>query len=179
MQTNGRLQFKPCTITQLNILHQIAVQSYKESYTQIWHDQGAAYLERFYDESTLASNLEDPSCTFYLMYQQESAIGFFKLRENALTPYSTTDCLELNKIYILQAFTGMGFGLEALRYIVELAATRDRSILWLNVMEESKARKFYEAHGFEKVKQVALEYPFIKEGLNVLCTYKLAIQNFR
>jgi len=177
MQTNEILQFRRCNINQINILHQIAILSYKENYTQIWHDDGKAYLERFYDISLLEAELADYSCTFYLIYQQETPIGFFKLRANALPPYPTSNCLELNKIYFLQAYTGTGMGQKTLQFIINLARAEQRSILWLNVMEESKARTFYERNAFERVKQVTLEYPFIKDGLNILSTYKLDLHN--
>lgn len=179
MQTNVILQFKPCNADQINILHEIAIQAYKENYSRIWHDQGKAYLERFYDKATLEAELADLSCAFYLVYERETPVGFFKLRENALPSYPTVQCLELNKIYILKAFTGKGIGHKALIFIVDLAQEQGRSILWLNVMAESEARRFYEDHGFEHVKQVTLKYPFIKEGLNILSTYKLELQNFR
>jgi GNAT superfamily N-acetyltransferase len=179
MQTNGILHFKPCTIDQINLLHQLAVQSYKESYTEIWHDQGKAYLERFYRISTLASELTDSSCTFFLIYQSKTPVGFFKLRENALPPYDSKSCLELNKIYILQEFTGKNIGYKTLEFVMDLAHEKGRSILWLNVMEASKARKFYERNGFDRHKRVTLDYPYMKEGLNVLSTYKIDLQNFK
>jgi GNAT superfamily N-acetyltransferase len=179
MQTNGILHFKPCTIEQINLLHQLAVQSYKESYTEIWHDQGKAYLERFYKKSRLASELTDSSCAFFLIYQSETAVGFFKLRENALPPFDLTACLELNKIYILREFTGKNIGYKTLNFVMDLAHAKGRSILWLNVMEASKARKFYERNGFDLQKQITLDYPYMKEGLNVLSTYKIDLQNYK
>lgn len=179
MQTNQILHFKPCNIDQINLLHQLAIQSYKESYTEIWHDQGEAYLEKFYSKSKLESELSDSLCAFFLIYQSETPVGFFKLRENGLPPYDLTECLELNKIYILRAYTGNKIGYRTLLFIKDLSRAEGRTILWLNVMEASEARNFYERNGFERHMQVMLDYPFIKDGLNVLSTYKINIQNFK
>lgn len=179
MHTNDLLHLKQCAIDQLDILHLLAIQSYRESYTEIWEDQGEAYLKRFYDKATLASEMNDPSCAFFLIYQSETPVGFFKLRDNVLPPYELTECLELNKIYILRAYTGKNIGYKALHFIMDLAHTKGRRILWLNVMEASSARKFYERNGFKRHKQITLNYPYMKEGLNVLSTYKIELHNFK
>ena len=179
MQTNEILHFKSCNIDQIDLLHELAIQSYKESYTEIWHDQGEAYLKKFYSRSALESEMSDSSCAFFLIYQSENPVGFFKLKENTLPPYDITECLELNKIYILRAYTGNKIGYRTLLFIMDLSRTKGRSILWLNVMEASKAKHFYERNGFERHQQVTLNYPFMKEGLNVLSIYKIQIRNFK
>lgn len=175
MQTGEDLHFEQCNSSQADLLHDIAIQSYNESYKDIWDDQGQAYLIRFYDKSIFTKELIAPTCQYYMIHSDGKPVGFFKLRDHVLSPHEPEECLELNKIYILNAFTGMGIGQKALDFILNLAQRRDKNILWLNVMDKSRAKAFYEKNGFERCHEVALDYPFMKSGLNVLATYKRGI----
>lgn len=173
------LKFEQCSINHCDVLYEIALKTYKEHYTDIWHDHGQAYLERFYAKETFKRELEDKACQYYLIFHLETPVGFFKLRENALPPYSLEDCLELNKIYILKAHTGRGIGSSTLQFVYDIAQAKHKRLLWLQVMEESKAKIFYENLGFQHCHEVALNYPFMKAGLNVLSTYKLELPKFQ
>ncbi len=172
MQTGEDLYFEQCNFTHADLLHDIAIQSYNENYKHVWEDQGQAYLNRFYDKSIFKKELTASACQYYIIHSDGRQVGFFKLRDHVLSPHEPEECLELNKIYILNAFTGMGTGQKALDFIVDLARRADKSILWLNVMDKSRAKAFYEKNGFERCHEVALDYPFMKSGLNVLATYK-------
>lgn len=172
MQQAEALHFKRCDPADITILHDIALRTYNEHYTHLWDDQGASYLETFYSRSLFESNLQDPECQHYLIYHDTALAGYFKLRVKALEPYRVEDCLELNKIYILKAFTGLGIGHKTLSFISALASKMNRHLLWVNVMEQSRAKDFYEQNGFNRVKELRLNYPHMKADLNCLSTYK-------
>jgi len=178
MSRSELIKFQRCSVDHCEILHSIAVQSYHEHYSDIWEDQGQAYLARFYTRDIFENELQKSTAAYYLIYHLATPVGFLKLRENALAPYSPNDCLELNKIYLLQAHTGKGIGHHALQFVFDQAKAKSKRIIWMNVMAESKARKFYEHYGFKCCHEVSLNYPHMKAGLNVLSTYKLEITKF-
>lgn len=160
------------------MLRDIYLKSYNEHYTHIWDDQGKAYLKNFYQPSTFEKGLNNPDHYYYLIYLSHEPIGLFKVTEKELEGYHPEQCLEINKLYILNQATGKGIGSKVLAYIINLAVSMKRSIIWLNVMAKSEAKGFYEYNGFELVKQVSLDYPHMKPGLNVLATYKKELTKF-
>ncbi len=172
MQQANDIHFERCSYTDVTSLHDIAIRTYNEHYTHLWDDQGASYLNTFYSKSLFDSSLLDPAFNYYLIYYSNELAGFFKLRIKAIEPYLAWDCLELNKIYILKKFTGLSIGRKTLAFITTLALAMNRNVLWLNVMEKSRAKNFYEQNGFIMVKQTRLDYPQMKADLNFLLTYK-------
>ena len=179
MPLTDSIRFEECSIEHCDVLHQIALQTYNEHYTGIWHDQGKAYLERFYTKSLFQRELQNGSCKYYLIYDASTVIGFIKLQKNALHPHNADECLELNKIYILKAYTGRGIGRRAFQFVMSIAVAENVNVIWVNVMSESNARKFYEDLGFQWCHEVALDYPHMKAGLNILSTYKLQLPKFQ
>lgn len=175
MQAANSLTFVQCNLNHCDLLHETAVQSYNEHYTHIWDDHGRAYLKRFYDKQVFERSLKSDSNHHYLIYLEGTPVGFFKLKENGLAPFRDEDCLELNKLYILKDYTGQSVGHRTMKFIFELTRRKNRHLLWLNVMAESKAKSFYEHFGFESCHEVALDYPHMKAGLNILFTYKLEL----
>jgi GNAT superfamily N-acetyltransferase len=179
MQEAEALYFKNCNSTDFDLLYDIYIKSYKEHYTHIWEDQGKAYLERYYNKTAFEASLNKPSNRYFLIYLSLEPVGLFKLTEHALENHSLDHCLEINKVYILNAATGKGMGSKVLSFVKDMAIAQNRNILWANVMEKSKAKDFYETNGFELVKQTNLDFQFMKSGLNVLSTYKKTLQNFK
>lgn len=172
MQQAEALHFKICSVSDAAILYDLAVQTYNQHYTHLWDDQGAFYLQTFYSKSLFEANLQDPACYYYFIYHATELAGFFKIRAKALEPYPAEECLELNKIYILKKFTGMGIGHNTLSFISALAIKMNRRLLWLNVMDKSRAKNFYEQNGFSLVRETKLDYPHMKADLSCLSTYK-------
>jgi GNAT superfamily N-acetyltransferase len=166
------LTFRKCNLQDAGMLHDLYLQSYNEHYTYIWDDQGKAYLEKLYPLSTFQRGLLNPTNHYYIICSDIEPMGFFKLIEKEPEGFDPEACLEINKFYMLNAATGKGMGSKALAYISNLATSINRHLLWVNVMQEAKARTFYERNGFTLLSQVELDYPHMRAGLNVLSTYK-------
>jgi GNAT superfamily N-acetyltransferase len=155
------IDIKQCDINDTDELHDIAILSYKQTYTYLWADDGETYLNRFYKKDDLEKELGTPSITYFLVYVDDKAAGYFKLKQNALLPHSKRQCLEIEKLYLLQQFAGKGTGKIIMNFINDLAKQQQRSILWLRVMESSPAKLFYEAFGFKQTGKAYLDYPFM------------------
>ncbi|SHM21305.1 GNAT family N-acetyltransferase [Mucilaginibacter sp. OK098] len=164
------IDIKQCDINHTDVLHDIAIQTYKQTYTYLWADDGAAYLNRFYKKDDLEKELITPGVTYFLVYADDKAAGYFKLKQSALLPYSNYQCLEIEKLYLLQQFAGKGTGKTIMTFISDLAKQQQRPILWLRVMESSPAKLFYEAFGFKQTDKVFLDYPFMIDEYRWLLT---------
>ena len=164
------INIKQCDINHTDELHDIAIQTYKQTYTYLWADDGEAYLNRFYKKDDLEKDLVTPGVTYFLVYADEKAAGYFKVKQDALLPYSKQQCLEIEKLYLLQQFAGKGTGKIIMNFINDLAKKQQRSILWLRVMESSPAKLFYEAFGFKQTDKAYLDYPFMIDEYRWLLT---------
>jgi len=155
------IDIKQCDINHTDVLHDIAIQTYKQTYTYLWADDGAAYLNRFYKRDDLEKDLITPGVIYFLVYADDKVAGYFKVKQNALLPYSKQQCFEIEKLYLLQQFTNKGIGKAIMNFIRELAKKQKRPVLWLKVMENSPAKPFYETFGFKQTDRAYLDYPFM------------------
>lgn len=164
---------KQCDIKQADLLHNIAIQTYKQTYTYLWQDDGAAYLKRFYEKVRLEKDLATAGVTYFLVYSDNKAAGYFKVKENSIAPGNLQQSLEIDKLYLLQQFIGRGIGKTVMNFIFDLAKQQQCPVLWLKVMESSPARLFYEAYGFKQTERTLLDYPFMIDEYRWLLTYVL------
>lgn len=163
------ITFKKCEETNLDLLHQIALQSYNETYQYLWMDGGAWYLDKFYKKEIFKEELSNSSIFYFLIYDEENPIGYFKLKESPIEHYSAKECMELDKLYLLKKYTGKGIGKTVMNFIISFSKEKNRSVLWLKVMESSSAKFLYEKAGFKQTDKYELDYPqFIKEYAFIL-----------
>ncbi|TDW51771.1 ribosomal protein S18 acetylase RimI-like enzyme [Flavobacterium sp. 270] len=159
-----------CEENHLDLLHQIAIQSYNDTYQYLWHDGGTSYLNRFYNKELFEKELTASDVFYFLIYEDEKAIGFFKLMEAAVESYPKSDCMELDKLYLLKGHTGKGIGKMVMNFSIDFTQEKQRSVLWLMVMESSAARALYEKSGFVEIKRNKLDYPNIVEEHSMILT---------
>jgi GNAT superfamily N-acetyltransferase len=164
------ITIKECKINQLDLLFEIAIQTYNDTYQYLWTDKGTAYLDRFYKKSDFEKELSATAIFYFLIYDEDLAVGFFKLRNNKLKLYPDEKCLEIDKLYLLKEHSGKGIGKMVMEFIVSFCKTNKYSILSLKAMEESLARQFYTKHGFAAIEKYDLDYPNIKEEYRSILT---------
>jgi diamine N-acetyltransferase len=162
---------KKCDTADIPLLLDIATKSYLETYQYLWDDNGAAYLLKFYSKEVLEHDISTAAATYFLVYGDDNAVGYFKIKDNAPAPYEKKDGLEIEKLYFLKEHTGKGIGKKVMSFIENLAKEQNKSIVWLNVMESSSALSFYEFHGFKQVHRSYLNHPHMKDNYRVLLTY--------
>lgn len=165
------IAIKKCDITDIPLLLAIATKSYLETYQYLWEDNGAAYLLKFYSKDVLEHDITTEAATYFLVYDGDEAIGYFKIKDNAPDPFEKKDCLEIEKLYFLKEYTGKGIGKKVMPFIENLAKEQNKIVVWLNVMESSNALSFYEFHGFKQVHRSYLNHPHMKDNYRVLLTY--------
>lgn len=163
------LQIRECGISDIPDLLTVALQSYREHYTYLWTDAGEAYIGRNFTYDILAKELEADKSYFYLVRSGMEPVGFLKVNdEKPLAPYPATDCLELERIYLLQKASGKGIGKQAVEFVLQVAAEHNRSIVWLKAMDSSPARGFYEKMGFTSRDSYQLDFPYMKDEFRTI-----------
>ncbi|MEO6632636.1 MAG: GNAT family N-acetyltransferase, partial [Mucilaginibacter sp.] len=90
---------------------------------------------------------------------------------------SEKNCLEIEKLYLLQSATGKGVGKTVMTFIFDFANKKQCTMLLLQVMEASPAKLFYESYGFTQTDRARLDYPFLIDEYRWILTYVLSIVN--
>ena len=93
------------------------------------------------------------ACTFILAEASQHLVGFAQLTFGASqTLVSAQAPVELDRLYVLARFTGIGLGKALLRQAEALAASSGASALWLTAWAgNERALAFYPAQGYRDV----------------------------
>jgi diamine N-acetyltransferase len=154
----------PCTLAELPKLHHIAVEAYNDHYTYLWHDGGAWYVNRSFTEEALRDDMADPNVAYFIVYYKDEPAGFMKFnKDKALAGYSDAECLELERLYLVDRASGIGIGKWAVDFAVQYALESDKRIVWLKTMDSSRSVDFYEQNGFAKCGTEELDFEMMKE----------------
>jgi len=164
------ITIKECLENQLDVLHAIAIQTYNDTYQYLWIDKGEWYLNEFYKKESFKEELSATDIFYFLVYDGDKTIGYFKLMNIALEPYPEASCTEIDKLYLLKNYGGKGIGKTIMEFIFDFSQKQKRSLLWLKAMETSPARSFYEKFGFTQTEKSFLNYPTIKEDQRSILT---------
>jgi ribosomal protein S18 acetylase RimI-like enzyme len=111
-----------------------------------------AYLEENMSLEIIENELVDLGSTYYLAEKNEKAIGYLKVRTDNIeeNKLAGENCMELQRIYLLAAEKGNGYGKMLLNYAENLAKSLYFDLLWLGVWEKNlPAIAFYKHHGYE------------------------------
>ncbi|MFT2009566.1 GNAT family N-acetyltransferase [Pontibacter sp. 13R65] len=155
----------PCSKGDIPDLINIAIASYTEHYTQLWHDGGVQYVKQQFSYNTILREWTDANAAFFMLYFQGNLVGFLKLNlSKELKGYEKEECLELERIYIIKAVSGSGIGAEAVRFTLDYAQNLGKRVVWLKAMDSAaEVIHFYERSGFRKCATFVLDAPTMKE----------------
>ena len=164
------ITIKECKENQLDLLFEIAIESYNDTYQYLWTDKGVAYLKRFYNKEDFKKELSAPDVFYFLIYDADKAIGYFKLKDNPNKQYPEEKCIEIDKLYLIKDYLNKGIGKTIMDFILLFCTEKKSSILWLKTMEVSQAKSFYEKHGFIQTDKSYLNYPTMKPEFRWILT---------
>lgn len=110
------------------------------------------YIHTAFSRETLRWELSNANTRFYLVSQDETVVGYFKINVgDAQTDVKLGHSMELERIYVLATHQGLGLGGILLARVKEMALQQDKTLLWLGVWEKNqRAIQFYQRQGFRK-----------------------------
>ena len=153
------LSFNICELKDLDILLKISRETFiaafeKENDPKDFQN----YINKAFKKETIAAELLNPNSTFYLVYLNKALVGYFKLNEkDAQNEQFKAESMELERIYVLDAFQGQQIGKQILLKIITIAKSKKLNFLWLGVWQENtNAVRFYERHNFK----IFSEHPY-------------------
>ncbi|TDT46416.1 ribosomal protein S18 acetylase RimI-like enzyme [Maribacter spongiicola] len=148
-----KLIYRLCSLEELHQLRQISEHTFVTAFEKDNHPEDfKKYIEKAFALEKVKEEVLNPNSDFYFVYYKKQVVGYFKLNVNdAQSELKHDDSIELERIYVLAEYQGVGIGEQILHYIKTIAQERNKAMLWLGVWQENeRAVKFYERHGFKK-----------------------------
>ena len=145
------IEIKKATLSDLAIIQNISKQSFTETFATVNSPENMEkYLEESFNTAQITSELNNPDSPFYIAFWETEPVGYLKLNfGNAQTEVIEDSTLEIQRIYVLQAFHGKKIGQLLLDQAIEIAQQEAVEYIWLGVWEENhRAIQFYTKNGF-------------------------------
>lgn len=137
--------------SQIEDLKRISVQTFCETFAQNNTTENLQlYLSNNLTEENLATELSLEETHFYFLLIGQKITGYIKI--NAPKIFNDTgkdNGLEIERIYLLKAFQGLGLGSKLIDFTIAFAKENNMDYIWLGVWEHNlPAIKFYTKIGF-------------------------------
>jgi diamine N-acetyltransferase len=150
---NLELRIRPATPADLGTLVTVARQAIYEAFSPEKYPGNPvqAYLDEWVTTGVYTREFTDRRSTFWLAEtRMGEVVGFLKLRRHA-PPRCLTErnALEIVRIYLLEAYTGKGWGRQLMQHCLDYARQQGHRAVWLGVWEHNQpALSFYKKMGF-------------------------------
>ena len=110
------------------------------------------YIEKAFASETIAKEMSNPETFFYFITIQDAIAAYVKLNVgNAQSDLQLKDSMELERIYVLSEYQGLGLGEQIVKKVKKLALDQQKTLLWLGVWEHNqRGIQFYQRQGFQK-----------------------------
>ncbi len=108
------------------------------------------YLEEGFSIEKLTAELSNKETAFYFANIDQHPIGYLKINfGNAQTEQQHDDAMEIERIYVVQAYHGKQVGQLLLDKALQIAKQKAAPYVWLGVWEKNqRAIQFYIKNGF-------------------------------
>ena len=147
------IRFRPCESADLDTLRTLAYRTFDEAFR---HMNTAANMDAYtgaaFARAKLEEEMRNPLSVFLFLYSDGVLAGYMKINEDAAqTRPADPAGLEVERIYVLRDFQGLGLGRALIEKALEIARKKEKDFLWLGVWEKNEnAIAFYERMGFRK-----------------------------
>ena len=152
MMTEQHVTLRPVSLADWQELQALAIEVFTETFAPVNTPENlSAYLERAFTTEKIQEELLDSASAFYFAIVDQKAVGYLKVNFSAAqTELQDRDSLEIERIYVLNAFQKMRIGHLLFEKAVEIAQNAKLQRIWLGVWEKNlKALQFYEKKGFQ------------------------------
>jgi len=142
---------KEVGINDILILQNIGRQTFSETFTESnTAENMQKYLEEGFAKEKLTLELQNENSKFYFAQLEDIVLGYLKINFGASqTELKDNKAVEIERIYVLQAFQGKKIGQILYEKAMQIAKEVKAEYLWLGVWEENnKAIHFYTKNGF-------------------------------
>ena len=116
-----------------------------------------AFLDAEYTPAVIEQSLSESPVSWFVA-ETDRPVGFMKVTWDAMLPETDKRGVLLNKLYLDPAETGKNYVQDMFNKIIEMARSREKDYLWLEVLEQNAgAYRFYLKQGMLCIKNVLFE----------------------
>lgn len=147
-----QVKIVPVTGKDLHSLQELSRSTFLATFAPDNNDRDMAlYLEEHLSEQRLAAELDTEGSEFYFAMDGGNPAGYLKINTGrAQTELKGDESLEIERIYVAEAYQGSGIGQQLMAFALAVAKAKTKSFVWLGVWEHNaKAIRFYRKQGFE------------------------------
>ena len=152
------MKIKKCSLDDILDLQKIYRQTFFETFSEQNSEENMRiFLDKAYSEEKLKSEIENKESETFLAVENQKILGVLKINTgNAETESGLENSLEIQRIYILKEFKGLGIGTVFMNLAEKKARELGVSFIWLGVWEKNfPAQKFYMDKGFRRFSEHA------------------------
>lgn len=136
---------------QMGALQKIGQQTFRETFSDFNSEANMKiYLEEGFSIEKLTSEYQNKNSEFYFATYENDIIGYLKINfGKAQTELKDNLALEIERIYVVNAFHGKGVGQLLYDKAITVAKSKGLAYVWLGVWEKNlRALRFYTKNGF-------------------------------
>ncbi len=149
----GNTEIKQCSLEDLQSLTDLGRKTFSDTFAHLNDPKHFdPYLAKAFSTGQIRSELENPDTEFYQIFYRQKLAGYLKLNSAAAqSDIRDPKSLEIERIYVLDTFQGLGLGKALFNQALQRAKEQSFRYIWLGVWEQNtKAISFYESQGFYK-----------------------------
>lgn len=145
------INIQKITTDNIDQLQKLSRQTFFESFSPGNTEENIQkYLDEVFSINRLTDELNDNNAAFYFANLEDKEIAYLKLNFGpSQTELQGDRAVEIERIYVLNAFQGKSVGQALFGKAIEIARQKGADYVWLGVWEENlKAINFYKKNGF-------------------------------
>ncbi|KJN32752.1 GNAT family N-acetyltransferase [Enterobacter sichuanensis] len=153
------LRIRQATVADSTLLSELGYRIYPAHFQHLWVSGAEMkdFLAAEYAPSVLQQSLTESSVSWFIA-ETDRPVGFMKATWEATIPETDKQGVLLNKLYLDAAETGKNYGQVMFNNITDMARSRGKDYLWLEVLEQNAgAYRFYQKQGMLCLKNVLFE----------------------
>jgi ribosomal protein S18 acetylase RimI-like enzyme len=151
-ETQMSITIRRCTVADAPALTALARRTFYDTFTGTCTEADMQqFLDTFYYEAQIVRELGNPADYTFFAETDGRPVGFLRFLESVV-PFpcdARLKPLELNRLYVDEAYKGTGVAQQLTGCYLQFAADNNCDFLWLGVWEHNyRAQAFYRRYGF-------------------------------
>lgn len=146
------MEIRKCNETDIMNIINIGSKAYFDTYHKVnTKENMKQYLDKAFDYKRIESEVTNPQSSFYFLYNEDTIVAYIKINfPPAQTDINEINTLEIERIYVVEGYKGLGYGKLIINKAIEVAIENKVDYIWLGVWEKNNsAIGFYKKSGFE------------------------------
>lgn len=161
----NNIQFVKLKPELYNTYIEIGTKAYDQHYKHLWpNGDTITYIKNSFSKEVLLNEENDADTVLYLIKINSAYVGILKITlHKQVQEYSKADALYLDKIYILNEFSGKGIGSKSLKFVEQVAVDHSKRAIFLESMQKGLALPFYLSKSFSIVANTQVPFSNVIE----------------